>query len=188
KKINKLDGDNEELSCIDLAINVATKLSISQIRYISLIHFAKDIIKIIHLDPLTPLPIDPTQDYTKEDGDDFIFHEKITKSKAEVYNLYKELYTDQINFVFPDDDISTVDYSMLIALGCVIQTPFCNKAYREIIKKRTNEDLSSDILLSLKTKIDKTVTLSGIDHILLTSVGRQIANAYISTKMRLINL
>ncbi|MEH5744588.1 LPO_1073/Vpar_1526 family protein [Atlantibacter hermannii] len=192
KKINELDGDHEELSSIDLAINVATKLSVKLIRYIALIHYIKDIVKLSQDSTGAYCIIDPAKDTTEEVGDDFSFPNDVKINKQDVYNLYIALYNNQMDVVFKDDEIGPVDYSMLIALGCIIQPAFPQPTFVENVKKRTGLDLNdSEQKLKLSTfigKIEKTIEIQGVDYIVLTTVGRQIANAYISTRMRLINL
>ncbi|HGY1204018.1 TPA: LPO_1073/Vpar_1526 family protein [Citrobacter braakii] len=192
KKINELDGDHEELSSIDLAINVATKLSVKQIRYIALIHYIKDIVKLSQDSTGAYCIIDPAKDTTVEVGDDLSFPNDVKINKQNVYDLYIDLYNNQMDVVFKDDEIGPVDYSMLVALGCIIQSAFPQLTFVENIKKRTGLDLNdSEQKLKLSTfigKIEKAIEIKGVDYIVLTTVGRQIANAYISTRMRLINL
>lgn len=192
KKINELDGDHEELSSIDLAINVATKLSVKQIRYIALIYYIKDIVKLSENNTGAYYVIDPAQDTTEEVGDDFSFPNNIKISKKNVYNLYIDLYENQMDVVFKDDEIGQIDYSMLVALGCIIQSAFAQPTFVKNVNKRTGLDLNdSEQKLKLSTfigKIEKTIGVQNVDYIVLTSVGRQIASAYISTRMRLVNL
>ena len=192
KKINELDGDHEELSSIDLAINVATKLSVKQIRYIALIHYIKDIVKLSQDSTGAYYIIDPAKDTTVEVGDDLSFPNDVKINKQNVYDLYIDLYNNQMDVVFKDDEIGPVDYSMLVALGCIIQSAFAQPTFVENIKKRTGLDLNdSEQKLKLSTfigKIEKAIEIKSVDYIVLTTVGRQIANAYISTRMRLINL
>lgn len=192
KKINELDGDHEELSSIDLAINVATKLSVKQIRYIALIHYIKDIVKLSQDSTGAYFIIDPAKDTTVEVGDDLSFPNDVKINKQNVYDLYIDLYNNQMDVVFKDDEIGPVDYSMFVALGCIIQSAFPKPTFVENIKKRTGLDLyDSEQKLKLSTfigKIEKAIKIKSVDYIVLTTVGRQIANAYISTRMRLINI
>lgn len=192
KKINELDGDHEELSSIDLAINVATKLSVKQIRYIALIHYVKDIVKISQDNAGAYCIIDPAKDTTEEVGDDFLFPNNIIIKKQIVYDLYIDLYNNQIDAVFKEGDIGPIDYSMLIALGCIIESAFPQPTFAQNVKKRTKLDLDdSEQKLKLSTftdKIEKTIGIQNVDYVVLTTVGKQIASSYISTKMRLINL
>lgn len=192
KKINELDGDHEELSSIDLAINVATKLSVKQIRYIALIHYIKDIVKLSQDNTGAHFIIDPVKDTTEEVGDHFSFSNKIKIKRQDIYNLYIDLYNNQIDIVFKDDEIAPVDYSMLVALGCIIQPAFPHLTFVYNVKKRTGLDLNdSEQKSKLSTfidKIEKTIGIQNVDYIVLTSVGRQIAHAYISTRMRLVDI
>ncbi|MGJ7745655.1 LPO_1073/Vpar_1526 family protein [Escherichia coli] len=192
KKINELDGDHEELSSIDLAINVATKLSVKQIRYIALIHYIKDIVKISQDSAGAYCIIDPSKDTTEEVDDFFLFPNDIKRNKQDVYDLYIDLYNNQMDVVFKDEEIGPIDYSMLIALGCIIQPAFPQPTFVQNVKKRTGLDLNdSEQKLKLSTfieKIEKAIEIDSVDYIVLTTVGRQIANAYISTRMRLVNL
>ncbi|MDM3521979.1 hypothetical protein OGW13_18925 [Citrobacter sp. Ca225] len=192
KKINELDGDHEELSSIDLAINVATKLSVKQIRHIALIYYVKDIVKLLQNKTGAYCVVDPAKDTTEEIGDDFSFPNDIKINKQHVYDLYIDLYNNKIDVVFKDHEIDPVDYSMLIALGCIIQSPFRKPTFIQDIKKRTGLDLNNSeqkVKLSTFTgKIEKAIGIQNVDYTVLTTVGKQIANAYISTRMRLINL
>ncbi|WP_272653975.1 LPO_1073/Vpar_1526 family protein [Providencia sp. PROV091] len=191
KKINELDGDHEELSYIDLAINVATKLSVKQIRCIALIHYIKDIIKLSQVNNGAYYEVDPAKNTTEEIGDDFLFPNDIKMNKQSIYDLYIELYNNQMDIVFNDDEIGPVDYSMLIALGCIIQSPFSQPTFVQNVKKRTGLDLNDSeqkAKLSIFTgKIEKTIGIENVDYVVLTTVGKQIASAYISTRIRLIN-
>ncbi|ELV0946785.1 hypothetical protein SFT71_003063, partial [Escherichia coli] len=103
-----------------------------------------------------------------------------------------DLYNNQMDVVFKDEEIGPVDYSMLIALGCIIQPAFPQRTFVQNVKKRTGLDLNdSEQKLKLSTfieKIEKAIEIDSVDYIVLTTVGRQIANAYISTRMRLVNL
>ncbi|ELQ6163418.1 hypothetical protein R2277_002903, partial [Cronobacter sakazakii] len=134
----------------------------------------------------------PVKDTTEEVGDHFSFSNKIKIKKQDIYNLYIDLYNNQIDIVFKDDEIAPVDYSMLVALGCIIQPAFPHLTFVYNVKKRTGLDLNdSEQKSKLSTfidKIEKTIGIQNVDYIVLTSVGRQIAHAYISTRMRLVDI
>lgn len=193
KKINAYNvDDDEELTSIDMAINAATKLSIKQIRMISLLHYVYNLVKVHTQPDGTSHIIDPYSKDTVIEGDNFNFNNLIIKSKKAIHNAYIELYTTEILMVFNKDDLGAVDFSIPTSLGCLAQNPFPSVNLQDTILKRTGLDLNSEEgrnkLSDFIELIEKVTNLSDIDHLLLTKVGMDIATSYISTKMRLVTI
>lgn len=192
KKINEFDSDDEELTSIDMAINAATKLSVRQIRFISLLYYIINIVKVgVDSNGVNHI-IDPSDEKTTIENNVFDFGGKSKRDVSEVYDLYIKLYTDDMQLVFKDGDVGRIDYSIPISLGCLMINPLMSNDFINIIKKRTNIDLSSTLddnrLRKMKEIIELATDINSVDHMSLTKVGMDIANAYISTRMRLVKV
>ena len=190
-KINTHSDDFDELSELDMAIEAASKMNTRQIKALSLVHFTLNIVKF----GLSPqrgfLPMDPARPDTYQEKDGYyLFHGDVAR-KDQINNMYIDKYTKEIIDIFPEGDIKPTNLHIPISLGCIRKSPLERINIEEIIAKRTGiniKDESNSITLS--PLIERMKILGGIEEfgtIILTEVGNKVANAYVSTKMRLIN-
>lgn len=191
-KINTESDDFDELSVLDMAIEAASKMNTRQIKALALVHFTINIVKFGLSSQRGYLVIDPVSTDTCQEKDDYyLFHGDIGRSKEEINKMYIDKYTREIAGIFPDGDLKATNLHIPQSLGCIRQSPLERMDIEDIIMKRTGVDIKEKSNLTiLSPLIERINILGGIDNfstIILTEVGVKVANAYVSTKMRLIN-
>lgn len=191
-KINTDSDDFDELSELDMAIEAASKMNTRQIKTLAFVHFTINIVKFGLSHQRGYLPMDPARPDTYQEQDGYyLFHNEIARSKVEINNMYIDKYTREIAEVFPNGDLKKTNLHIPLSLGCIRKSPMERIIIEDIIMKRTGVNIKEESnLATLSPLIERINILGGIEDfstIILTEVGNKVANAYVSTKMRLIN-
>jgi len=191
-KINTDSDDFDELSELDMAIEAASKMNCRQIKALALVRFSLNIVKFGLSPTRGYLPLDPARQEDYHENDDYyFFHGEIVRSKDEINKLYIDKYNREIIEIFPDGDIKNTNFHIPLSLGCIRKSPFEKITIEQIIMKRTGLNINKEKdALIIHPFIDRMNAIGGVEEfssIILTEVGDKVANAYISTKMRLIN-
>lgn len=193
QKINANEEDLDGLTILDMAIEASTKMNGKQIKYIAFIYYINNIVKVYSKLPFYHnITIDPANSSDcKIAGNVYLFHNQISMPKEYVNDLYIKLYTDDLVKVFPDGDLLKAGMSIPTALGCVTQLQFQRIEIADAIKKRTDLDITDhNHAIKLSPLRDRLLTLGGVNEVsqlALTEIGQKIGEAYVSTRMRLVN-
>lgn len=193
QKIDKLDDDNqEELAIIDIAISVVSKLSKSQIRWLA---FSYYIMSPVFYN-LSGKQYDIGRvKYKKIDGS-FILEDD---NKINCYDLYEgyinHYYNSKLEQIFYSQ-LSKIDTSILVSLGCIIQdilfssddaVPVFTKdwAISSQIQRRIgyNDGMSDNEQLQKFFKQINTIfgNILSLDDFRFTSIGEEIARSFLKT-------
>lgn len=192
QKIEKLDDDHqEELVVIDMAISAVAKLSKNQIRWLTFLYY---ITSDVSFDVFGKFYDIGQVEYEQANGS-FILEGNNKVNCHTIYQAYiNYYYNSELEQVFYSQ-LSRIDVSILVSLGCIIHDISLASDSggiiigRELTSRKIRTRIGCYDGMSDNEQLQKFLeqiniifsNISNIDNFRFTSVGKEIARSFLKT-------